>query len=331
MAAIVAISVSACGETASQPSYAGERRSSVPADTVWITRVDSDVRDEYRWHVEMGPGVNAMLFGFHPAVGGPSVPQESVPGQTSFDIAYSERRTTGVGLLRDIRLVGGDRAAQAVLELVPEFEQSSVSHYYFRDFWYADTGMLAAMHVLAALGVNIDADMRLIERSIAEAGIGFMMAPRHHGAMKHVGPVRVELGVRTIFNLLGPLSNPAGTRFQVIGVYDRKWVTPLAQVCRDLGAQRVWIVHGADGLDELSTTASTYVAELKDGAVHNFEVTPEDAGLPRSPRRLRHKAKSAVKRGGALHVGVELGDQFEQGFFRGVAGQHMNLGGNAEI
>ncbi len=136
--------------------------------------------------------------------------------------------------------------------------------------------------VLEALGVNLNAPIGVLGECLRQAGLCFMMAPRHHGAMKHVGPVRIELGVRTIFNLLGPLSNPAGTRFQVIGVYDRKWITPLAEVCRDLGAQRVWIVHGADGLDELTTTASTYVAELKDGAVHNFEVTPEDAGLPRS-------------------------------------------------
>jgi anthranilate phosphoribosyltransferase len=136
--------------------------------------------------------------------------------------------------------------------------------------------------VLEALGVNLNAPVDVVRRCLWEAGLCFMMAPRHHGAMKHVGPVRVEMGVRTIFNLLGPLSNPAGARRQVIGVYDRKWVTPLAEVCRDLGAERVWIVHGADGLDELTTTTSSYVAELNDGVVRNFEVTPEDAGLSRA-------------------------------------------------
>jgi anthranilate phosphoribosyltransferase len=136
--------------------------------------------------------------------------------------------------------------------------------------------------VLEALGVNLDAPVNVVRECLWQAGLCFMMAPRHHGAMKHVGPVRVEMGVRTIFNLLGPLSNPAGTRFQVIGVYDRKWVAPLAEVCRDLGAERVWIVHGADGLDELTTTTSTYVAELKDGEVNSFEISPEDAGLPRA-------------------------------------------------
>lgn len=136
--------------------------------------------------------------------------------------------------------------------------------------------------VLEALGVNLDAGMDVVRQCLWDAGICFMMAPRHHGAMKHVGPVRVEMGVRTVFNLLGPLSNPAGTKFQVIGVYDRKWLEPLAKVCRDLGAERVWIVHGADGLDELTTTTSSSVAELRAGAVSTFELHPEDAGLPRA-------------------------------------------------
>lgn len=134
--------------------------------------------------------------------------------------------------------------------------------------------------VLEALGVNLDADVNTVRQCLTGAGICFMMAPRHHGAMKHVGPVRVEMGVRTVFNLLGPLSNPAGAKFQVIGVYDRKWLEPLAKVCRDLGSERVWVVHGADGLDELTTTASTYVAELRGGAISTFELRPEDAGVP---------------------------------------------------
>jgi anthranilate phosphoribosyltransferase len=109
-----------------------------------------------------------------------------------------------------------------------------------------------------------------------------MLAPRHHGAMRHVGPARAEIGTRTIFNLLGPLANPAGIKRQVIGVYDRKWILPLAEVLQKLGAEHVWVVHGADGLDELTTTGVTYVAELKDGKIRDFEVTPEEAGLPRA-------------------------------------------------
>jgi anthranilate phosphoribosyltransferase len=136
--------------------------------------------------------------------------------------------------------------------------------------------------VLTALGVNIDADVALVERSIRGAGIGFMMAPRHHGAMRHVAGARVELGTRTIFNLLGPLANPAGARRQLMGVFAPEWVEPLAQVLAQLGAERAWVVHGADGLDELSTTGPSRVAELRDGAIRTFEVTPEQAGLPRA-------------------------------------------------
>jgi anthranilate phosphoribosyltransferase len=111
--------------------------------------------------------------------------------------------------------------------------------------------------VLTALGVNIDTGPEVVERAILEAGIGFMMAPRHHGAMRHVAGTRVELGTRTIFNLLGPLSNPAGTRRQLIGVFAREWVEPLAHVLKRLGSTRAWVVHGEDGLDEITTTAGT--------------------------------------------------------------------------
>jgi anthranilate phosphoribosyltransferase len=136
--------------------------------------------------------------------------------------------------------------------------------------------------VLQALGVNIEAEVDLIERAIRDAGIGFMMAPRHHGAMRHVAGPRVELGTRTIFNLLGPLANPAGVRRQVLGVFAREWTLPLARVLGRLGCERAWVVHGADGLDELTTTGTTHVAELRDGEVREFEVVPEDAGLPRT-------------------------------------------------
>lgn len=139
-----------------------------------------------------------------------------------------------------------------------------------------------AADVLGALGVNIDCDIRLIERAIAEAHIGFLMAPRHHGAMRHVGPTRVELGTRTIFNLLGPLSNPAGTRRQLIGVFADHWVAPVAEVMGKLGAEHVWVVHGSDGLDELTTTGPSHVAEFKDGRVRDFQVTPAEAGIETS-------------------------------------------------
>ena len=144
----------------------------------------------------------------------------------------------------------------------------------------AASSKCGAADVLAALGVNLDADMELVRRSLWDAGICFMMAPRHHGAMRNVGGPRVELGTRTIFNLLGPLSNPAGVKRLLVGVFARAWVEPMAEVLGKLGAERAWVVHGADGMDELTTTGPSYVAELADGAVRSFEVSPEGVGIP---------------------------------------------------
>ena len=138
-----------------------------------------------------------------------------------------------------------------------------------------------ASDVLSALGVRVGGTPAEVERCLSEAGIGFMMASAHHAAMRHVASARVELGTRTIFNLLGPLSNPAGVRRQLLGVFSRAWLEPLAEVLRGSGADRAWVVHGSDGLDEMTTTGPTSVAELRDGAVRLFEVTPEEAGLPR--------------------------------------------------
>jgi anthranilate phosphoribosyltransferase len=127
-----------------------------------------------------------------------------------------------------------------------------------------------------------------VGRCIKEAGIGFMFAPAHHPAMKNVGPTRVELGTRTIFNLLGPLSNPAGVKRQMVGVFSRQWVEPLAQVLKNLGSESVWVVHGSDGLDEITTAGATYVAALENGAVRTFEITPEEVGIQRvKPEALR--------------------------------------------
>ena len=135
--------------------------------------------------------------------------------------------------------------------------------------------------VLTALGVNIDCDMAIVQRCLDEIGIGFLMAPRHHSATRHVAPTRVELATRTIFNLLGPLSNPAGAKRQLVGVFAPEWVVPMAEVLGRLGAEHVWVVHGS-GMDELTTAGTTTVAEFKDGTVRSFEVVPEDAGLPRA-------------------------------------------------
>ena len=139
-----------------------------------------------------------------------------------------------------------------------------------------------AADVLTALGVNVDADMKLVQRALYEVGITFLMAPRHHSAMRHVGPTRVELGTRTLFNLLGPLSNPCRVKRQLLGVFAPQWVEPLAQVLKDLGHERAWVVHGGGGLDELSTLGTSKVAELDGGRIRSFEIEPEDLGLKRA-------------------------------------------------
>jgi anthranilate phosphoribosyltransferase len=134
--------------------------------------------------------------------------------------------------------------------------------------------------VLTALGVNIDADFAIVRQCLWEIGFGFLMAPRHHSATRHVAPTRVELGTRTIFNLLGPLSNPAGARRQLVGVFAPEWVRPIAEVLHRLGAERAWVVHG-DGLDELTTAGTSRIAALADGEIETFELAVEDVGLPR--------------------------------------------------
>jgi anthranilate phosphoribosyltransferase len=142
--------------------------------------------------------------------------------------------------------------------------------------------------VLTALGVKIDIPPETISACINVAGIGFMFAPAHHPAMKHVGPTRVELGTRTIFNLLGPLSNPAGVKRQMVGVFSRQWVEPLAHVLKNLGSERAYVVHGSDGLDEITTAGPTAVAALENGTVTCFEITPESVGMARvKPEALR--------------------------------------------
>lgn len=158
--------------------------------------------------------------------------------------------------------------------------------------------------VLAALGVNLDADMALVERSMRDANIGFMMAPRHHAAMRHVAPARTEMGMRTIFNLLGPLTNPAGASFQLLGVFDRSWVEPIAESLRNLGLKRAMVVHGSDGLDEVTTTGPTKVAEVRDGSVRQWEITPEMADIQRV-------SLDALKGGDAQHNAQVIRDMLD--------------------
>lgn len=170
-----------------------------------------------------------------------------------------------------------------------------------------------AADVLSALGVNIDITPEQVSRCINEAGIGFMFAPVHHPAIKNVGPARVELGTRTIFNLLGPLSNPAGVTRQMIGVFSKHWVEPLAQVLRNLGATSAWVVHGSDGLDEITLAGPTYAAALENGIVRTFEIVPEDSGLP-------HNTTADLKGGDAQANAAAL-----RGVLEGKHGAYRNV------
>jgi anthranilate phosphoribosyltransferase len=156
-----------------------------------------------------------------------------------------------------------------------------------------------ASDVLSALGVRIGLTPQEVAASITEAGIGFMSAPVHHAAMRHIAEIRSELGVRTLFNLLGPLANPAGVKRQLLGVFSAELLKPVAEVLRNLGTERAWLIHGLDGLDEVTTTGPTFVCALDAGAIRSFEIVPEDAGLKRS-------ALADLKGGDAAHNAAAL-------------------------
>ncbi len=140
-----------------------------------------------------------------------------------------------------------------------------------------------AADALGALGIDVMVGPAVVESALEQAGIGFMMAPMHHPAMRHVGPVRMELGTRTIFNILGPLTNPAGVKRQLTGAFSAALLRPMAETLRALGSERAWLVHGGDGTDEVSIAATTQVVALEGGELREFVLTPEDAGLPLHP------------------------------------------------
>lgn len=146
----------------------------------------------------------------------------------------------------------------------------------------ASSSRSGSSDVLAALGINLDTDFVTLEECLAEAKCCFLHAPRHHPAMKHVAEVRKKLGVRTIFNLVGPLSNPAQVKRHLIGVYDLEWLGPMAEALKTLGSEAAWLAHGHDGMDEITTTAPTDVVELRSGRVSHFTLEPEQVGLPRA-------------------------------------------------
>ena len=170
-----------------------------------------------------------------------------------------------------------------------------------------------AADVLAALGLNLEADVATIERALAEIGTCFIWAQKHHSAMRHVGPTRAELGTRTIFNLMGPMSNPAGVKRQLLGVFSGDWLEPMANVLRNLGTEHAWLVHGSDGLDEITTTGPTRVVELRHGAIRTFTIAPEDFGIARSD--------GAALKGGDAQANA----QAIRALFDGVAGPYRDI------
>ena len=192
----------------------------------------------------------------------------------------------------DIVGTGGDASGSLNISTASAFVAAGAGLIIAKHGNRALSSKSGAADVLMALGVKIDIGPESIAACVREAGVGFMFAPVHHSAMKHVGPSRVELGTRTIFNILGPLSNPAGVRRQLVGVFARQWLLPVAETLAALGSESVWVVHGSDGLDEMTLSGPTYVAELRNGAVRSFEVTPDDAGLP-------HHSPEAVRGGSA--------------------------------
>jgi len=162
----------------------------------------------------------------------------------------------------------------------------------------AATSRAGSADVLEALGAKIELGPEEVSRCIAEAGIGFMFARTHHPAMRHVVPVRAELPFRTVFNLLGPLTNPAGAKRQLVGVFDGRFVRPMAEALGELGAEKALVVHGLDGLDEISPSAATLVAEVSDGSIEEYELTSESLGL------IRHDPSGIL--GGDAHLNARI-------------------------
>ncbi len=207
---------------------------------------------------------------------------EEIAGAATVMRAKAKRVTAPAGAM-DIVGTGGDGRGTLNISTATAIVVASLGVPVAKHGNRAQSSKSGAADALAGLGVNINADVPVIERCLAEAGIGYMNAPNHHAAMKYVMPARVELGTRTVFNILGPLTNPAGVKRQLTGAFTQAIIRPMAETLRSLGSERAWLVHGMDGTDEISIAGPTYVAALEDGKVREFQVRPEDAGLPEHP------------------------------------------------
>ena len=182
----------------------------------------------------------------------------------------------------DVVGTGGDGAASLNISTATSFVLAGCGVPVAKHGNKALSSRSGAADVLAALGVNIEVPIERLSGILREVGCVFLFAPRHHPAMRHAAPVRVELGTRTIFNLTGPMANPAGVKRQLVGVYDPAWARPMAETLRDLGSESAWVVHGG-GLDELVLSAPNHVAELRNGVIREFTVSAADAGLDEVP------------------------------------------------
>lgn len=228
-----------------------------------------------------GEATPAQIGGFLMAlrVRGESV--DEITGAVSVMRAKMTRINAPAGAI-DVCGTGGDGAGTLNISTAVAFVCAASGVTVAKHGNKAASSKSGAADILAALGVNIDADMKVLEAALFEVGTSFLWAQKHHSAMRHVGPSRVELGTRTIFNLMGPMSNPAGVKRQLIGVFSRQWLNPMADALKSLGTEHAWLVHGSDGLDEITTTGPTHVVELKDGAIRSFEIAPEQFGLKRA-------------------------------------------------
>ncbi|MCL1861933.1 MAG: anthranilate phosphoribosyltransferase [Defluviitaleaceae bacterium] len=239
---------------------------------------------------EMAEGV------MHEIMGGDATPVQmsayltalSLKGETTTEITASAAgmRAHCVRLLHDIDALeivgtGGDHANTFNISTAAAIITAAAGVPVAKHGNRSASGKCGAADVLEALGVNINISPEKSARLLSEIGICFLFAQNYHIAMKYVAPVRRELGIRTVFNILGPLTNPAGAKMELMGVYDRELVEPLAQVLCNLGVRSAMVVHGEDGLDEVSLSAPTYVCEVKDGWVRSYTITPEQFGFSR--------------------------------------------------
>ncbi len=246
----------------------GETLSAAEAEAAFSALMDGDAEDAQ---------IGAFLMGLR--VRGESV-EEIIAGARAM-----RARASGIEAAEDIVDTcgtGGDGAHTFNISTAAAIVAAGAGAKVAKHGNRAVSSKSGSSDVLAALGVNIECGPDIAARCVAGAGIGFLFAPAHHSAMRHVAGARRALGLRTIFNLLGPLSNPAGARRQLVGVYDRALIRPMAEALKGLGAQKAWVVHGRDGLDEITTTDSTDIAALEDGAVREFALSPDECGLQRA-------------------------------------------------